>query len=151
MTESSNTLPESKAQTRYSETENCEVLLLRGLTLTPELKQSQLTLLSGEKVLLPWERYRLGKRDWRELSAKLMRQIVSVCIQDAPLQMPIEILTKFGLQHCLYIGNPEQNEALLRVAIVEETGSLHGLQGARVHETHALDYRDDLGYRMVKN
>ncbi|CAG8864051.1 CRISPR-associated helicase Cas3' [Pseudomonas fluorescens] len=151
LAESGNTLPESKAQTRYSETENCEVLLLRGLTHTPELKQSQLTLLSGEKVLLPWERNRLGKRDWRELSAKLMRQIVSVRIQDAPLQLPIEILTKFGLQHCFYLGNPEQNEALLRLALVEKTGSLHGLQGARVHEKHALDYRDDLGYRVINS
>jgi CRISPR-associated endonuclease/helicase Cas3 len=151
LAESGNTLPESKAQTRYSETENCEVLLLRGLTHTPELKCSQLTLLSGEKLLLPFERHRLGKRDWRQLSAKLMRQIVSVRIQDAPLKLSIEVLTKFGLQHCFYLGNPEQNEAILRLAIVDETGSLHGLHGARAHEKHALDYRDDLGFRVVKN
>jgi CRISPR-associated endonuclease/helicase Cas3 len=151
LAESGNTLPEGKAQTRYSETESCEVLLVRGLTQVSKLKYSQLTLLSGEQVVLPWERHRLGKRDWRQLSAKLMRQIVSVRVQDAPLQLPIETLTKLGLHHCFYLGNPEQNEAILRLAIVDETGSLQGVQGACVHEKNALDYRNDLGYRVIKN
>src|SRR5690606_19651434 len=95
--ESGNTLPESKAQTRYSETDSHEVLLLRSLTPVPELKSTRLKLLNGEQVLLPWERHRLIKREWRQLSAKLMRQVVLVPVQDAPLQLSIDMLVKFGL------------------------------------------------------
>lgn len=151
LSEGGNTLPESKAQTRYSESESHEVLLLRGLNHVTEQKASRLTLLSGEQVQLPWERQRLGKREWRKLSAKLMRQIVLVRIHDAPLQLPIDTLTKFGLQHCFYLGSPEQGEAILRVALVDDAGRLQGVQGAPVHEKHALDYRDDLGYRLIKD
>lgn len=151
LSEGGNTLPESKAQTRYSESESHEVLLLRGLVQVTEQKVSRLTLLSGEQVQLPWECQRLGKREWRKLSAKLMRQIVLVRIHDAPLQLAVDTLSKFGLQHCFYLGSPEQDEAILRVALVDEAGRLQGVQGARVHEKHALDYRDDLGYRLIKD
>lgn len=151
LAESGSTLPEGKAQTRYSETESHEVLLLRSLTSVPEQKANRLTLLSGEQVQLPWERHRLGKSDWRQLSGKLMRQVVSVPAQDAPLQLSIDTLTRFGLQHCFYLGSPEQDEAILRVALIDETGRLRGVQDARVHEKYALDYRDDLGYRVIKD
>lgn len=150
LAEGGNTLPESKAQTRYSETDSYEVLLLRGLNRIPEQKVSRLTLLDGAQVLLPLERGKLNKREWRELSAQLMRQVVSVRVQDAPLQQPIDTLSKFGLQHCFYLGSPEHDEAILRVALVDETDALRGIQGVRIHDKHRLDYRDDLGYRVIK-
>ncbi|WP_224790683.1 CRISPR-associated helicase Cas3' [Pseudomonas fluorescens] len=150
LAELGNTLPESKAQTRYSEMESHDVLLLRGLIQVPEQKVSLLTLLSGEQVHLPWERHRLGKHDWRQISAKLMRQIVSVRVQDAPLKLPIETLSKFGLQHCFYLGSPEHDEAILRVGLVDDFGGIHSVQGTRAHEKRQLDYRDDLGYRVIK-
>lgn len=148
--ESGNTLPESKAQTRYSETDSHEVLLLRSLTPVPELKSTRLKLLNGEQVLLPWERHRLIKREWRQLSAKLMRQVVLVPVQDAPLQLSIDMLVKFGLHHCFYLGSPVQDEAILRVALVDETGRLQGINDVYVHDRHTLEYRDDLGYRVIK-
>lgn len=145
------TLPEHKAQTRYRETDAMEVLLLRGLTQVPEQKASRLTLLDGEQLMLPHHRGKLGKPEWRKLGARLMRQIVSVRPQDAPLQLPLSTLKNFYLQHCFYLGNPEQDEVILRVALVDESGSLKGLQGARLHEKYSLDYRDDLGYRVIKS
>jgi CRISPR-associated endonuclease/helicase Cas3 len=145
-----NTLPESKAQTRYSETDNFDVLLLRQMTQEPSEKLTRLTLLNGEQHLLPWQRNRLRRREWRQLSAILLRQVVAVRLQDAPLQLPIDTLQKFGLQHCLYLGNPAHDEAILRVALVDETGSLRSVGGAPLHK-HALEYRADLGYRVVKN
>lgn len=151
LAETGNTLPESKAQTRYSETESCEVLLLRSLAYVSDQKVSRLTLLDGNTVVLPREKHALTPKEWRALSATLMRQIVLVRVQDAPLKLSIDTLSKFGFQHCFYLGNPEQDEAILRVALVDETGSLQGVQGARVHEKHLLDYRDDLGYRVIKN
>ena len=79
-----------------------------------------------------------------------MRQTVPLRVQDAPEHLPIDTLNKFGLQHCFYLGNPAHDEAVLRVALVNETGELHGLQGATVHQKHTLEYRDDLGYRVIK-
>ena len=75
----------------------------------------------------------------------------SMAERDAPLSLPIHTLNKFGLQHCFYLGNPEHDEALLRVALQDETSNLNGVQGARVHAKYRLDYRDDLGYRVRKD
>lgn len=137
-------------QTRYSEQDSHEVLLLRSAVHLPQQKATQLTLLDGTQLLLPKERHRLDKRHWRELSACLMRQTVLVQVQDAPTCLPIETLAKFYLQHCFYLGDNTRDEAILRVALVDETGSLQGLQGAQVHQKYALEYRDDLGYRVIK-
>jgi CRISPR-associated endonuclease/helicase Cas3 len=151
LAEAGKTLPESKAQTRYSETDSREVLLLRGIHYLPEQKASRLTLLSGEQLILPKERYGLTKREWRSLSVKLMRQIVPVRVQDAPEKLRIDELKKYGFHHCFYIGHPEQEEAILRVATVDESGTLQSVHGASVHNKHGLDYRDDLGYRVIKD
>ena len=150
LAEDGNTLPESKAQTRYSELDSHEVLLLRGAVQLPEQKTTRLTLLDGQQLLLPWERHNRDKRGWRELSASLMRQTVPVRVQDTPECLPIDTLKKFGLQQCFYLGDPAHDEAVLRVALVDETGTLQGLQGAQVHRKHTLEYRDDLGYRVIK-
>lgn len=145
-----NTLPESKAQTRYSEQDNRDLLLLRSAVQLPEQKATQLTLLNGQQLRLPWERHKRDRRGWRELSAHLMRQIVPVRVQDAPEPLPTDTLQKFHLQHCFYLGDRTQDEAVLRVALVDETGALRGLQGAQVHPQNFLEYRSDLGYRVIK-
>lgn len=150
LAEDGNTLPESQAQTRYSELDSHEVLLLRTAVQLPEQKATRLTLLDGQQLLLPWERHRLDKRGWRELSASLMRQTVPVRVQDVPERLPIDTLSKFALQHCFYLGDPARDEAVLRVALVDEVGTLRGLQGAQVHQKYPLEYRDDLGYRVIK-
>ncbi|MCK2126362.1 CRISPR-associated helicase Cas3' [Thauera aromatica] len=150
LAEDGNTLPESKAQTRYSELESHEVLLLRAAAQLPERKATRLILLDGQQLLLPWQRHKRDKRGWRELSASLMRQTVPVRVQDAPECLSIDTLEKFGLQHCFYLGDPAHDEAVLRVALVDEAGTLHGLQGAQVHQENTLEYRDDLGYRVIK-
>ncbi|GHU05187.1 CRISPR-associated helicase/endonuclease Cas3 [Alphaproteobacteria bacterium] len=144
------TLPESKVQTRYSETESIEVLLLGDLCLLPERKVSRLTLLSGEQVELPWRLHSLNKREWRQLSARLMRQVVKVRPTDAPQELRIDTLEKYGLQNCFYLGRPDRDEAVLRVALKDEIGALRSVQGIPPHDKYALSYRDDLGYRVIK-
>ncbi len=145
------TLPESKAQTRYSETESAEVLLLRDLLYLPDQQTSRLTLPNGEQVLLPWQQHRMNKREWRRLAALLMRQVVRVRLADAPLPVPLDSLRKLGFGHCFYLGHPEEDDAVLRVALLDESGTLHGLHGAKAHDKHRLDYRDDLGYRLLQD
>lgn len=152
LAEAGQTLPESKAQTRYSEADNFDVLLLRAIRLNREGDTAILTLLSGEQVQLPLQRHRLTKAGWRKISATLMRQVVAVRIQDAPLSLPVDTLKRFGLQHCFYLGSPDwpQDESLLRVALVNDSGRLQGVEQALVHDKYPLDYRDDLGYRVIK-
>lgn len=151
LAEDGNTLEESKAQTRYSEQDSQEVLLLRKAVWLPEQEVTCLTLLDGQELHLPRERHKLDKRGWRELSATLMRQTVPVHVQDAPECLPMDTLRKkFALQHCFYLGDPSWSEAILRVALIDETGTLYGLNGALVHQKHKLEYRDDLGYRVIK-
>ncbi|MBN8714633.1 MAG: CRISPR-associated helicase Cas3' [Xanthomonadales bacterium] len=146
------TLPESKAQTRYSESDNFEVLLLRDIELNKEQKVSHLFLLDGSEVTLPWRRSTLTKREWKVLTARLMREIVRVRVDEAPLAPTRDTLEKYGLQHCFYLGDPNwaDDESLLRVAVVDETATLHGIHGSAAHDKHTLTYRDDLGYQVLK-
>ena len=143
-------LPEDKAQTRYSESETFEVLLLKSAQRNTQEKHCTITLLSGETVILPLIHGSLSKDEWRKLSAKLMRQIVKVRVNEAPSALSIEALQSFGFHHCFYLGDPTLDEAIMRIALVEQLGEIKGLVGGSVHEKHTLSYRADLGYQVIK-
>jgi CRISPR-associated endonuclease/helicase Cas3 len=153
LAEGGNTLPESKAQTRYSDADTFEVLLLQSITSNRAGDAATLILLDGEKIQLPLQRHRLSRSDWRQLSATLMRQVVGIRPQDAPKALPVDTLKRFGLQHCFYLGNSDwpEDESLLRVALVDDMDRLKGVENANVHDKYQLEYRDDLGYRVIKN
>ena len=146
------TLPEAHAQTRYSESDSFEVLLLRGLQQIPGEQASRLELLDGFELRLPHRRHELTKAQWKKLTACLMQQTVQVRPKDAPAQLARDTLEKYGLQHCFYLGDPNWAEdvSLLRLALVDDTASLRGLHGAPVHGKYSLEYRNDLGYRALK-
>lgn len=146
------TLPESKAQTRYVETDNFEVLLLRTLDRNREGTTARLTLLDGTRLELPLRKNRLSKRAWRELSVILSKQVVTVHAADAPKALPLSILKGFGLQHCFHIGNGDfsGDESTLRVALVDDTRMLRGVEHFDVHDKYRMEYRQDLGFRVIK-
>ena len=149
--EGGNTLPESKAQTRYSETDSFEVLVLRGIH--QENNTATLTLLNDEQVTLPLQRHKLTKHEWRQRTALLMRQVVKVPPGDKPKAISADILRRFGLHHCFFLGNPDwpEDESVLRVVLVDESDYLRAIGTTQAHDEHALEYRDDLGYRVIKN
>ncbi|MBC7192928.1 CRISPR-associated helicase Cas3' [Marinobacter sp.] len=154
LAEAGNTMRESKAQTRYSETESYEVLLLRAISRDREGRIATLTLLNGDQVELPVRnRKLLTKHDLRQRTGALMRQVVKVPPGDKPKTVGADTLRRFGLQHCFYLGNPDwpEDESVLCVALVDEAGRLHGIENHDVHDTHTLEYRDDLGYRVIKD
>ncbi|MCR6650490.1 MAG: CRISPR-associated helicase Cas3' [Cellvibrionaceae bacterium] len=154
LAEAGNTLPESKAQTRYSETDNFEVLLLRAISRNREADTATFTLLDGERIQLPLRnRARLTKSEWRHVTATLLRQVVPVRRADAPKPAPTDMLKSFGLHHCFYLGNPDwpDDESVLRVALVEDSGYLRGIEHLDIHDKHTLEYRDDLGYRVAND
>lgn len=146
------TLPEAQAQTRYSESESIELLLLRELQILPGERVSRVVLLDGRELRMPHARHALGKPEWKRLTALLMQQIVLVRPGEAPLALARDVLEKYGLQNCFYLGDPNwaDDQGLLRVALVDEASVLRGLHGAPVHDKHTLEYRDDLGYRVIK-
>jgi CRISPR-associated endonuclease/helicase Cas3 len=154
LAEAGNTLPESKAQTRYSETDNFDVLLLRAISRNRDADIATLTLLDGERVQLPLlNRTRLTKSQWRDVTATLMRQVVAVRRAEAPKAVSINILKSFGLHHCFYLGNPDwtDDESVLRVALVDDAGYLCGIEHLDIHDKHTLEYREDLGYYVTNN
>jgi len=152
LAEAGNTQPESKAQTRHNDTENFDVLLLRLMRLVPDEQLTVLTLQSGVQLKLPWKRHRLDKAEWRQLTTRLMRQVVAVRVQDAPPAVPRKELERFGLHHCFYLGSPDwlDDESLLRVALVDGEDRLKSITGSQGHLRNILEYRDDLGYRVIK-
>jgi len=149
------TLPESKAQTRYSESDNLDVLLLRDVQQDKERHLAKLVLLDGSVVDLPTRKavpYTL-RAELKARTTRLMREIVPARPMDAPSAVARDMLEKLGLQHCFYLGNADwaDDECLLRVALVDESCMLRGLHGQAAHEKHTLEYRDDLGYRVIKS
>jgi len=34
--------------------------------------------------------------------------------------------------------------------VVDETGKLRGIEGTDIHDNFIIEYRDDLGYRVIK-
>jgi len=91
---SGKTLPESKAQTRYSDAENADVLLLQSIDLIPDDKTCHLLLLDGSSLILPWHRSRLDKPHWRKLAANMMRQVGHVRFAEAPEPILRSLLKK---------------------------------------------------------
>lgn len=152
LSQAGKTQSESKAQTRYSEADSFEVLLLRSISYDPEQQAGILVLLNGEQVRLPLNRSALTRADWRERTKRLTQEIVQVRPSESPLEISRERLQKFGLHHCFYLGNPmwQDDESLLRLALVDETEQLRGLENQQVHDRYDIEYRPDLGYWTVK-
>ena len=143
------------AQTRYSDSESHEVLLLRRVDYDSTSHTTHLTLLDGSTLALPTQRHRLekNKQAWKALTAQLMQQQVPVRAADAPLPLARSQWQKLGLGHCFYLGDDTwpDDVSVLRLCLVDDASQLQGLHGATVHERHRLEYRTDLGYRRVKN
>ena len=143
------TLPESKAQTRYSEEPLVELLLVRKISISPDDRVSSFILLDGREIKLPWDRWKLNRQQWRSISAEFAGHVISVRYHEAPESLPLDTLKRLRLHYCFYIGSPEHDEAQMRIAVVDESGFLKGYQGARVHEKLELHYDENIGYRTT--
>lgn len=134
------TLPESKASTRYSETESVDILLIK--------KQSYvkdgiiLWLLNGSELLLP-KFIDAAKR--RQIAAELLKNIVLVPEYLAPKAM----INQIGwLSDYIYLGDDEKSP--FRVAIVQDNDELQGVGGSIVSDKYNLNYDCCLGYKADK-
>jgi CRISPR-associated endonuclease/helicase Cas3 len=141
------TLPESKAETRYGDQETRDLLLLRSAKKNQDGSIS-LVLSDGESLELEKGLKNRDKKLWRRTAAKLNRYIVTVPIQRAPLQTPDWILNWF--KEYIYIGAGENEEGLLRIALVRESGDLAGIDSSEVSKDYFLSYDKISGYSAIK-
>lgn len=137
------TLPESNATTRYSETESCEVLLIRNKS--SDETGTTLLLLNGQKLLLPQNIKRKDRREWRSLAADLQQNVVLVPAHLAPGTSRHQIQ---WLKDYVYLG--DRDESPFRVAIVREDGTLCGIDQGNALQGYVLTYTLAYGYDARK-
>ncbi len=145
------TLPEHKAETRYSDQDTHEVLMLRSISSDSAAKVTRIRLLDDTVLELPHQRHASNKAQWRKLAVTLNQQLVRIKPADCPKRIARHELEKLCLHHVFYLGQPESDDAFLRVALVSEAGGLQSLDGHPAGDKRLLEYRNDLGYRVISN
>ena len=137
------TLPESKASTRYSETETAEVLLVRAKQQKDDTVQLRL-LDESLLILNRGIRFRSGKM-WRKIAAVLQKNTVNVPEWIAPefLRNELSFLKDF-----VYLGDDDEHP--FRAAFVKDSGRLIGIGQQEPLEGYRLRYDPILGYMAKK-
>jgi CRISPR-associated endonuclease/helicase Cas3 len=134
------TLPESKANTRYAETESVEVLLIK--------KQQRidggilLLLLNGSELLLPNS---ANAAERRKTASVLLQNTVMVPFYCAPVPLSNQIE---WLRDYVYLGDCE--ESPFRAAIVLDSDEVQGIGGSIANEKYDISYDSLLGYSVKK-
>ena len=143
-----NTLPESKADTRYSDMDTHEVLLLKSIRVDSASSSTRLTLMGGQQLSLPHSKAGLNKAEWRTLAVALHQQLVRIKPADCPVQIKTKELNKLGFGNIFYLGREDDgyDDAILRIALVNDCHELTSLDGLQVENK---EYRTDLGYRVL--
>lgn len=134
------TLPESKASTRYSETESVEVLLIKKYSCGEN--GTLLRLLDDSELLLPKFTDAATRR---QKASEILKNTASAPVYLAPIAKTKQIE---WLRNYVYLGDYE--ESPFRVAIVLESGELQGIGCSDVSEKYNLTYDSCLGYKADK-
>lgn len=143
------TQPEEAAQTRHSELESTEVLLIRAYQHDRQNHGTVVTFLNNEKVLIPHNGRSMPRQRWREISALLNQSTLKVAEYLAPGSVSRSQIGWLG--DYFYLGKPEYDESvMLRVALVADDESLVGLTGDPVNDKYQLSYNATQGYMAKK-
>lgn len=143
------TLLEEKAQTRHSDQETTEVLLIRRYQWDSVRKGSCVTLLDGENLFVPENGRSLPRTQWRAVSAKLAQHTLNVAEYLAPEALNRQQVEWLG--DYFYLGKPEYNEpVMLRVALVGDDGGVRALHGGQPNEKYQISYDPMQGYLTAK-
>ena len=125
------------------------MLLLRSISRADGI--TKIRLLNDRELTIPHGHHRLTKAQWRQLAVDLHQQLVKVSPAYCPEKVSMYELKNMHLDKVFYLGRPEDDEALLRIAIVSATGELLTLDGCSAGDKYTLEYRDDLGFRAISN
>ncbi len=134
------TLPESKASTRYAETESVQVLLIKKIGLANE---TQIQFLDDSRLVLPKH---FDRAERRRVTVKLLDNTVMVPEYLAPQSTKIQLK---WLEDYIYLGD-EDEESPFRAALVEDSNELQGIGYAEISDKYILNYDSRLGYRAEK-
>ena len=145
LSQAGTTQPEEKAQTRHSELESTEVLLIRSYQHDQGKKGTWVTLLNNERIWVP-HNGRSVRKQWREVSATLMQNTLKVADYLAPKTISKSQI--YWLGDYFYLGRPEYDESvMLRVALVDESGAIKALDMSVVNDRYELSYNALIGYQ----
>ncbi|MGL5038882.1 MAG: CRISPR-associated helicase Cas3' [Aeromonas sp.] len=147
------TLPEAKAQTRYSDQESGDLLVLAGLSLDTDSQSTTLIFLDGDQLVIPWQGYRLNPEEWRSRAAQVTLHLVSCRLSQLPRPPTRRWCHRAGLGNVLYLGHPEQDDAAISIAVVSPEGQLHAVDGGSpmLSDRFSYRYRDDIGLTITKH
>jgi len=136
------TLPESKAHTRYSEIDSINVLLLSDISGVDG--GQKVRFLDGSECYIP--AFSKDPKQKRIIAATLLQQCVRVSDYIAPL--PIQNLS--WLKPYVYVGSRDDDETPFRLAIVQKDEALRGFFEEEINERYSLHYNSILGYQSHK-
>jgi len=143
------TQSEESAQTRHSELETTEVLLIRAYQHDSKNRGTTITFLNNEQVLIPHNGRSMTRQRWRETSFLLTQNTLKVADYLAPKSVSREQIGWLG--DYFYLGKPEYDEGvMLRVALVADDESLTGFNGESVSDKYDLSYNASKGYFAKK-
>lgn len=143
------TQSEEKAQTRHSELESTEVLLLRSYRHDHEKQGTWVTLLDNNKIFVSHNSRSITRKEWCEISAMLMQSTLKISDYLAPNAISKNQVQWLG--NYFYLGKPEYDESdMLRVVLVDETGVVQSLNNGIVNEKYQITYDSRIGYQANK-
>ncbi len=138
------TLPDSNVETRYSEIDNAEVLLVKDATTQEE--GTRAVFLDGSEAFLPKNRQSISSKKLRQIAAVLIENTVSVAAYMAPKKIPYRDME--WLKGYAYIGDAE--ESALRVGRVTDSGNIENLNHTEAGDNYRLAYSSEIGYTAEK-
>lgn len=144
------TLPDNDAPTRYSEEDSAEILLLQAMEIDSCSNATHLTLLDGNKLVLPWQKHQLPNQQWRKLSRQLMGQIVPCRRSQLPMTLQRNRCKNIGLGNVFYLGHADISDNVpFAIAIKTPEGQLKGVE-QNLSDKYIYYYRQDIGLQISK-
>jgi len=136
------TLPESKASTRYSEIDSVDVLLLSDIS--TQKGKKKLRFLDNSELIVP--SFCKSGNEKRKIAAELLKNCVRVSDYIAPdAKQDLSWIKPY-----IYVGSMDDDESPLRVALTQKDGELYNLYGQEASTTYYLNYNSVLGYQSIK-
>jgi len=137
------TLPEIKAETRYSETESVDVLLLKACNKMDDNKV-KIEFVNGDVLMFD---IKAGKnfKEKKRIAALIISNTVQVPERYAPV---VNIKQIDWLKEYVYIGDERDNP--FRVAIVRKNGELISIGNQNCMNGYSVHYTKRLGYQAAK-
>jgi CRISPR-associated endonuclease/helicase Cas3 len=131
------TLPETRAQTRYGEQDSVHVLILTGFH---QYNNGVRLTFNDQSIKDIGNNTAISKQERKEIAAHILEHCVPVSERYAPQwSETIGILKDY-----VYIGDAEEQP--FRIALLGRDGSITGLRGEPAHTQYELFYNSLLGY-----